>query len=121
MSNLAYRVYREQPSHERSQVAKPQKHLVKRGLTKGEKFLWTAALVAILCASLWIVSTYASAHMMSRDIEQLEEKLQTQQNVNNQLKIEIAKLSAPERIMKIAREKLGLAAHLENVKVIQYD
>lgn len=116
MSNLAYK-YQQKQYEEKQQQPSPSK-LFKRKVTKGEKVLWTASIVALLAISIYLVSTYASIYALNTDIQQLETKAEQQEKGNSGLKEEVSTLSAPERIFEIAKDKLGMTAKNGNVKVI---
>lgn len=116
MSNLAYKV-----QQQRQYVEQPKpspKRLFQRKVTRGEKVLWGFALIGLLVASVYIVSTYASIYSLNQNIEQLQAKAQTQTKVNNQLNQQVSKLSRPERIYNIAKNKLGMTFKQNSVKVI---
>lgn len=115
MSNLAYKVQQQQ----RQYVEQPKpKKLFKRKVTKGEKILWTLALAGLLMVSVYIVSTYASIYSLNQGIEQLQMKTQQQEKVNGELEQQVSKLSRPERIYNIAKNKLGMTFKKDSVKVI---
>lgn len=118
MSNLAYKV---QQQHQHQQVEQPKpspKKLFKHKITKGEKILWTFALIGLLAASAYIVSTYASVYALNRDIGHLQTNIEKQTKVNSQLEQKVSKLSRPERIYNIAKEKLGMTFKEDSVEVI---
>ncbi|HET7616524.1 MAG TPA: cell division protein FtsL [Bacillales bacterium] len=116
MSNLAYKVQQQKPFVEQPKPSKDK--LFKRKVTKGEKLLWVTALFGLMIASVYIVSTYASVYALNQDIEHLQAKTEVQQKVNGELEQQVAKLSRPERIFSIAKNKLGMSFKGNNVKVI---
>jgi cell division protein FtsL len=123
MSNVAYNVQQQPRQHQVKQneverQAIPSK-VLKRGVTKGEKFLWTIALIGLLCASVFVISNYASIYAVNSDIQQVETKIDRQQKVNGNLELQVSELSAPERIITIAKERIGLTSNISNVKVVE--
>ncbi|WP_085524076.1 cell division protein FtsL [Tuberibacillus sp. Marseille-P3662] len=91
---------------------------VKKGVTKGEKVLWAAGVAVIMALAIFIVSSQAMIHATSKDINQLNNKISETAKVNNQLEAKVTKLSAYDRIHRIAKNKLGLDLNDKNVKVL---
>ncbi|MFD2616974.1 cell division protein FtsL [Terrilactibacillus laevilacticus] len=92
--------------------------LPQRRITKGEKILWFGAGMLIVALTLIIVSYQARLFFLNGSIQNLQNKVAVQAKINQQLKVEQTNLSSPERIMKYAKEKLGLNLNIKNVKVI---
>jgi cell division protein FtsL len=101
------------------QVQPSPKRLFTRKVTKGEKVLWTIALLALFAVSVYIVSTFASIYTLNRNISQLETKMDRQAKVNSELQEKVYKLKRPERISKIGKDKLGLKMRKNSVKSIE--
>ncbi|HEU5139825.1 MAG TPA: cell division protein FtsL [Bacillales bacterium] len=116
MSNLAYKIQQQQRYVEQPKPS--PKKMFKRKVTKGEKVLWSFALIGLLAASVLLVSTYASVYALNSDIEQLQSKIDTQTKVNSELEQKVSKLSRPERIFNIAKNDLGMTIKEDSVKVI---
>ncbi|HEX7065669.1 MAG TPA: cell division protein FtsL [Bacillales bacterium] len=116
MSNLAYKIQQQQRYVE--QPKPTSKKLFKRKVTKGEKVLWTFALIGLLATSVFLVSTYASVYALNSDIEQLRSNIDTQTKVNSELEQQVSKLNRPDRIFNIAKNKLGMTIKEDSVKVI---
>lgn len=87
-------------------------------VTKGEKLLWTMGVAIMMALAIAIVSTQASIHAASGEVQELQSKIEKVQKTNRQLHVEVTKLSNPERIRRIAKEKLGLELNAENVKLL---
>lgn len=116
MSNLAYKVQQRQ---QMEQVQPSPKRLFTRKITKGEKVLWTLGFIALFAVSVYIVSTFASIYTLNHNISQLETKIDKQSKVNSELKQKVSKLNRPERISKIAKDKLGMKMRNNSVKSIE--
>lgn len=116
MSNLAYKVQQEKQFVEQTQPS--QKKLFQRRITKGEKVLWTAALIGLLAAAIYMVSTYATIYSLDQNIAQMQFEAQSQTKVNGELQQKVSELSRPERIYNIAKNKLGMTFKKDSVKVI---
>jgi cell division protein FtsL len=66
-------------------------------------------LVAIMASlSLLVLYRYALIYEKSLAIDKLEKQIQYTENINQQLKAEIASLSNPARIEEIAKERLKM-------------
>lgn len=84
-------------------------------ITKGEKLLYSILGVVVICAGIYTVSYSSATDSLNRELQQLENKVQTQQVINEGLSFEIRELSRPERITKIAKEN-GLKIQDAKVK-----
>ena len=116
MSNLAYKVQQQKQFVEQTQPT--PKKLFKRKITKGEKLLWTTALIGLLAAAIYIVSTYATIYSLDQSITKMQFQSQSQTKVNGELQQKVSQLSRPERIYNIAKNKLGMTFKKDSVKVI---
>lgn len=84
-------------------------------ITKGEKLLYSIVGICLVSAGIYVVSYSSSTDTLNRDLQQLENKVQTQQVTNEGLSFEVRELSRPERIIKIAKEN-GLKIQDAKVK-----
>lgn len=84
-------------------------------ITKGEKMLYSIFGVCLLSASIYTVSFASSTDKINRELQSLENKVQTQQVTNEGLLFEMKELNRPERITKIAKEN-GLKIQDAEVK-----
>ncbi|WP_377889357.1 cell division protein FtsL [Alkalihalobacillus sp. R86527] len=118
MSNLAYK-YQQQHSEKQQVEAQKKAVYVQRGrITKGEKLLWMMLSIAVVAASIIMISNYASIYNINTSIQQVEVKQQAQMKQNEELQVKVTELSAPDRIIDIAEEKLGMQLNDQNVEVI---
>jgi cell division protein FtsL len=118
MSNLAVKIQqKQQEKHLKVQKNVP---IVKRRarVTLGEKCLAVLFVGMVLIGGIKIVSNSVALYETNLDIQKLEAKIQNQQRVNNDLKVQVKELSTYERIWAKAKE-LGLALNENNVKVVQ--
>ncbi len=119
MSQTARQLREKEPVIERHyEPGQDHQALPQRRITAGEKILWSAGGLIILVLAIFIVSNQANLFAHSRDIGQLQEKMDTQSKVNQQLSVQVTELSAPERIISYAKNKLGLKLDVKNVKVL---
>ncbi|MEB1809986.1 MAG: cell division protein FtsL [Bacillaceae bacterium] len=122
MSNLA-RQYQQQQQPKETQGHQPKQTKApkpkKFSFTRGEKGIALLAVVALSVAVTFILANYASVYSMNRDIHNLQRDIQQQSQVNEGLQLQVIELSAPDRILHIATEKLGMSLDDNKVKVIQ--
>lgn len=119
MSQTARHLRVKDPVIERSyQPLQNPQVLPKKRITVGEKLIWSVSVLVVLILALCIVANQAQLYKSTRDIGQLQQKMDTQSKVNQQLDVEVTKLSAPERIYNYAKNKLGLTLDIKNVKVL---
>ncbi|MFC3882678.1 cell division protein FtsL [Bacillus songklensis] len=116
MGNLAYQV-KEKKNEQQKQVQKVLKKKKFR-FSVGEKILYSGFFAAMLFGSVQIVSNHVSLYDVNSDIQALESKINTQERVNNELKLQVVELSTYERIWAKAKE-LGLDLNENNVKVVR--
>jgi cell division protein FtsL len=118
MSNLAVKI--QQKQQEKHQQIQKQVQEVKRRarVTLGEKCLALLFVGLVLIGGIKIVSNSVAVYETNLDIQKLEAKIQEQQQVNNDLKVQVKELSTYDRIWAKAKE-LGLVLNENNVKVVQ--
>lgn len=92
----------------------------RRLITRGEKFIWSLGMVAVLILSITIVTRQAAIYSVNRDINHLQAQINSEAKVNNQLNVKVTELLAPDRIRKIARDQLGLKLNDKNVQVLPH-
>ncbi|MDZ5781727.1 cell division protein FtsL [Marinococcus luteus] len=116
MENLAQQIKRQQ--EDKQIVHKKVQYHVRGGITKGEKLIMTAVIIGILIASFFIVSNFATIHAQDQQIDQTATQVQEQQQVNQNLELQVAELSSPERIMDYAKNELDMEMKDENIQVV---
>ncbi|OIJ17739.1 cell division protein FtsL [Anaerobacillus alkalidiazotrophicus] len=120
MSNLARKLERKKvyDTTEYQQQNQPQ---IKRKLriTSGEKFLYFSTVVGLVFASYLVISTFASIYIVNSEIHTLERSISAQATNNEALQLQVTELSAPDRILYIATNELGMSLNDKNVKVVQ--
>lgn len=121
MSSLA-RQYQQQQQPIQPQEQQKRKRQVQKkqsSITKGEKGLVLLLVLAAALVGAIMIANYASLYSYNRDIHNLERTIQQQTQVNEGLQLQVIELSAPDRILHIATEKLGMTLDDNSVKVIQ--
>ncbi|RXI98109.1 cell division protein FtsL [Anaerobacillus alkaliphilus] len=117
MSNLA-RQFETKQNHTISTNVQ-NKPLRKNRITSGEKFLYFTTIFGIVFATYLVISTYASIYITNSEIHSLERSINEQITNNEALQLQVTELSAPDRILQIAKDQLGMTLNDKNVKVVQ--
>ncbi|WP_152656481.1 cell division protein FtsL [Oceanobacillus sp. CFH 90083] len=84
-------------------------------ITKGEKVIYSVTGAAILAFGIGVVSYASGTDTLNREMQQLEDSINSQVIINENLNFEREELSRPERIIEIA-EKNGLKIQNSEVK-----
>ena len=102
-----------QPQKRKKQIVVQVKR--RSWISRGEKIIYSFFGIALIVASLYIVSYAAKTDQLNREVLQLEQSVHQQKLENEALYFEVSELSSPERIIKIAREN-GLKIQDAKVK-----
>lgn len=115
---LAQRI---QEQEQKQLQQQPQKRIrqVRNPITLGEKLIGALVVFGTLIVLCLVVNNYATLYGMNREVSQLETSVQQQSQVNEGLTLQVVELSAPDRILHIASEKLGMSLDDNKVKVVQ--
>ncbi|WP_280769087.1 cell division protein FtsL [Salipaludibacillus daqingensis] len=105
------------PQHDR-QTRTVKERVFKGGITKGEKLIYSMALIAVIFVLYLILSNYATMYSLNHQIQQTETEITQQQEVNGGLTLQVKELSDPDRILDIAQNDLGMELNDKSVKVI---
>ncbi|NEU29473.1 cell division protein FtsL [bacterium LRH843] len=98
---------------------KKQQYQGRMKITLGEKVIASMLVfVAFIFLSV-IVHNYASIYNTNKEMFQLEQEIGKQTNVNEGLSLQVVELSAPDRILHLASEELGMILDDNKVKVVQ--
>lgn len=120
MSSLARQLERKRidkaPDHQRqvNQETSPR-----RRITSGERLLYFVTLIGLVLATYLVISNYAAIYIANNEIYSLQKSINTQTISNEALQLQVTELSAPERILEIATEELGMTLDDKNVKVVK--
>ncbi len=93
--------------------------LIRSKITLGEKMIVVMMVGALFIALSMIIHSYASIYITNKEIYQLEAKIGEQAQKNAGLSLQVVELSAPDRILSIAYEELGMTLDDNKVKVVQ--
>lgn len=108
-----------EPQRQRRTNTTPAAQPKRRLFTKGEIVIFTAGVLMIMAMAAFVVAGQAKLFTASSSVSQLQNKIEATAKVNNQLQVQKTELSSPERIMKYAKEHLGLTLNADRVKVVQ--
>ncbi|MDQ0299035.1 cell division protein FtsL [Salibacterium salarium] len=118
MDNLAQQLQRQKQQTETVHTH-VQQHQIPGKISKGEKVIFSAMIIAVLIASVFVVTNYANIYTQEREISNLNQSINEQTEMNRSLELEVSELSSPDRIMYYAKEELGMELDDKQVKVIQ--
>lgn len=86
-------------------------------IVRGEKIIYALLFFAIVSMPLCTVLTKAFLSESNIEVEQLKAKIESQENINESLSMQIDELASLSKIQEVASEK-GLSYNNENIKVI---
>ena len=86
-------------------------------ILRGEKIIYTLIFLLIVSMPICTVFTKALLSESNIQLEQMKSKIETQQNVNESLSMQIDERASLDKIQEVANEK-GLSYNNENIKVI---
>ena len=89
----------------------------KRRRLKKEAFMWL--VIAVLLLAIPICEVYVKAKLSESNIalEEIREKINEQEGINESLRMEINELASLDKIQEVANE-IGLTYNNSNVKVV---
>lgn len=117
MSSLAQKQVQRSIAPSRKKVTRVQKQ-VKKGITKGEKIIYSLFIGVFVIGLYLIISNFASIYLTNYEIQKNETFIEEQLHVNEGLELQVKELSDPVRILAEA-EKMGMVLNEENVKYTQ--
>ena len=89
----------------------------KKGLTRGEKILYTGAVLCICFTFVLKIFCGAGIGHLSMSVEQLKYDIDVQEKTNESLKIKVSELTSFHKIKEVV-EEMGLAYNNENILVV---
>lgn len=89
----------------------------KKGLTKGEKLLYTGALLCICFTFVLKIFCGAGIGHLSMSVEQLKYDINVQEKTNESLNMKVSELTSFDKIKEVV-EEMGLAYNNENILVV---
>ena len=89
----------------------------KKGLTRGEKILYTGAVLCICFTFVLKIFCGAGIGHLSMSVEQLKYDIDVQEKTNESLNMKVSELTSFDKIKEVV-EEMGLAYNNDNVVVI---
>lgn len=86
-------------------------------IVRGEKIIYVLLFFVIVSMPICTVLTKALLSESNIEVEQLKAKIESQEDVNESLSMQIDELASLSKIQEVATEK-GLSYNNENIKVI---
>ncbi|MEH7544706.1 cell division protein FtsL [Neobacillus bataviensis] len=117
MSNLARKVLEQQQTEQKVQIKREVK-IKKSWLTPGEKIIGVVFAGMVCFGSIHLISNQSKLYEANKDLQIVQDKINEQEKVNEDLKVQVSELSSYDRIFAKAKE-LGLIKDENNVKVVQ--
>lgn len=117
MSNLARKVLEQQQAEQSVQI-KRQVKIKKSWLTPGEKIIGVAFAGMVCFGAIHLISNQSNIYEANKELQTVQEKINEQEKVNGDLKVQVSELSSYDRIFAKAKE-MGLIKDENNVKVVQ--
>ncbi len=84
---------------------------------KGEKLIYAVIFLLLIAVPISNVFTKALLSESNIEVEQLKNKINNQENLNESLSMQIDELASLDKIQELAKE-IGLNYNYDNVKVI---
>ena len=110
--NLAYKHF------ERQKINKQYAEISRKSLPAAEKFFYLMSVIFIVALASIVISGYAQIAELNYEAQKLEKSIISSSDEIDNLERKIAELSSPERIIKIAQEKLGMVMDESQVIVL---
>lgn len=117
MNDVAVKAAREQRHPAAPPSPKPRRKQRFRP-SLAEKLLFMLFFLFVFYAAVHIVSNQVRIYELNKGVQKLEASIDEQKKENNDLYVEVQRLSAYERILQKAKE-LGLSLNENHVKVVQ--
>ncbi|WP_040204846.1 cell division protein FtsL [Neobacillus jeddahensis] len=118
MGNLAREYLEQQQQGEQSVQIKSQVKIKKSWLTPGEKIIGVVFAGFVCFGAVHLISNQSRIYEVNKDIQTMETKIDEQQKVNGDLKVQVSELSSYDRIFEKAK-KMGLFVDENKVKVVE--
>jgi cell division protein FtsL len=92
---------------------------VRNPITVGEKAIVSLITFAAFIVLGVMVHNYATLYSVNQEVHQLEQTISQQTQLNEGLTLQVVELSAPDRVLHIAKKDLGMSLDDNKVKVVK--
>jgi cell division protein FtsL len=106
------------PNTNGNQNRQPQKNPVRLGISPREKIVYIFSIIIVVAVLSLLLMQMASVSQFNYEIQSLEKEITQIEERNSNLQLEVANLSAPERIIKLAQEEWGMSLNKSTVKIL---
>lgn len=89
----------------------------KKGLTRGEKILYTGAILCVGFTFVLKIFCGAGIGHLSMSVEQLKYEIGVQEKTNESLNMKVSELTSFDKVKEVV-EEMGLAYNNENILVV---
>ena len=117
MSNLARKVLEKQQAEQSVQIERQVK-IKKSWLTPGEKIIGVVFAGMVCFGAIHLISNQSQIYEANKELQTVQDKINEQEKVNGDLKVQVSELSSYDLIFAKAKE-MGLIKDENNVKVVQ--
>ena len=90
----------------------------KKGFTKFERFICKSGIFMVIVLLIGIVFTSATVSKMNIELQQMNKKVENQENTNESLVMKINEMASLENIQVISKS-LGLSYNNENILTVE--
>ena len=84
-------------------------------MLKGEKFMYVLIVLALIAFPISTVFTKAVLSETNISLEQMKSKIETQEGINESLRMQVDELASLDKIQEVASDK-GLTYNNDNIK-----
>ena len=117
MSNLARKELEKQQAEQSVRIERQVK-IKKSWLTPGEKIIGVVFAGMVCFGAIHLISNQSQIYEANKELQTVQDKINEQEKVNGDLKVQVSELSSYDRIFAKAKE-MGLIKDENNVKVVQ--
>lgn len=110
---------KKRPEKHRKQSQQPKVAPVRHGISTGEKLLYILFIIIVVTVLSVLLTRYATISQLNYEAQYLEKESVKIEERNSTLQLEVASLSAPERIIAIAQEE-GMTLNKSTVRILSH-
>jgi cell division protein FtsL len=108
---------KKRPEIRRQQSQQPKMAPARQGISPGEKLLYILFILIVVAVLSVLLTRYATISQLNYEAQYLEKESIKIEERNSTLQLEVASLSAPDRIIAIAQEE-GMTLNKSTVKIL---
>lgn len=110
---------KKRPEKYREKRQQPKVAPVRHGISTGEKLLYILFIIIVVTVLSVLLTRYATISQLNYEAQYLEKESVKIEERNSTLQLEVASLSAPERIIAIAQEE-GMTLDKSTVRILSH-